>query len=109
MGKIVVSENVTLDGIIQDPAGDEGFRAGGWAGRITDRPEVAKTAPGEALGSEAMLLVRRTYEWMAARWPSRAGVLADRLNGQPKYVVSATLDHPAWNNTTALWSMEVRG
>jgi dihydrofolate reductase len=102
MGKIVVSENVTLDGIIQDPAGDEGFRVGGWVGRITDRPAVAKTALDDAMGSEAMLLGRRTYEWMAARWPSRTGVLADMLNSQPKYVVSATLQHPAWNNSTVL-------
>ena len=102
MGKIVVSENVTLDGIIQDPAGDEGFKLGGWVGRLSDRPAVAKTALDDAIGSEAMLLGRRTYEWMAARWPSRTGVLADRLNSQPKYVVSATLEHPAWNNSTVL-------
>src|SRR5690348_15026445 len=102
MGKIVVSENVTLDGIIQDPAGDEGFKLGGWVGRISDRPAVAKTALDDAMSSEAMLLGRRTYEWLAARWPSRTGVLADRLNGQPKYVVSATLAHPAWNNSTVL-------
>ena len=102
MGKIVVSENVTLDGIIQDPAGDEGFRAGGWLGRISDRPAVAKTALDDAMGTEAMLLGRRTYEWLAARWPSRTGVLADRLNSQPKFVVSATLEHPAWKNSTVL-------
>ena len=102
MGKIVVSENVTLDGIIQDPAGDEGFKLGGWVGRLSDRPAVAKTALDDAIGSEAMLLGRRTYEWLAARWPSRTGVLADKLNGQPKYVVSATLEHPAWNNSTVL-------
>jgi dihydrofolate reductase len=102
MGKIVVSENVTLDGIIQDPAGDEGFKVGGWVGRLSDRPAVAKTALDDAMGSEAMLLGRRTYEWLAARWPSRTGVLADRLNSQPKYVVSATLEHPAWNNSTVL-------
>jgi len=109
MGKIVVSENVTLDGIIQDPAGDEGFKLGGWVGRLSDRPAVAKTALDDAIGSEAMLLGRRTYEWLAARWPSRTGVLADKLNGQPKYVVSATLEHPAWNNSTVLGGDVVSG
>ena len=102
MGKIVVSENVTLDGVIQDPAGDEGFRAGGWVGLIKDSPQLAKLALDEALAAEALLLGRRSYEWFAARWPSRSGELADRLNSLPKYVVSATLEHPAWNNSTVL-------
>ena len=102
MGKIVVSDNVSLDGVIQDPAGDEGFRVGGWVGRIADRAELNKLALDEALGSEALLLGRRTYEWFAARWPSRSGELADRLNSLPKYVVSSTLADPAWNNTMVL-------
>jgi dihydrofolate reductase len=102
MGKIVVSENVTLDGVIQDPAGDEGFRLGGWAGLIGNSPQLAKLALDEALGAGAFLLGRRSYEWLAARWPSRSGELADRLNSLPKYVVSSTLEHPAWNNTTVL-------
>ena len=90
--------------VIQDPAGDEGLRHGGWVGRIGEggREEVAKVALDEALGTEAMLLGRRTYEFLAARWPSRTGALADRLNGKAKYVVSSTLQHPAWNNTTVL-------
>jgi dihydrofolate reductase len=102
MGKIVVSDNVTLDGVIQDPAGDEGFRAGGWVGLIKDSPRLSKLALDEALGAEAWLLGRRSYEWFAARWPSRRGELADRLNSLPKYVVSSTLEHPAWNNSTVL-------
>ena len=102
MGKIVVSDNVTLDGVIQDPAGDEGFRGGGWVGPIKDRPQLSKLALDEALGAEALLLGRRSYEWFAARWPSRGGELADRLNTLPKYVVSSTLEHPAWNNSTVL-------
>jgi dihydrofolate reductase len=102
MGKIVVSENITLDGVIQDPAGDEGFRHGGWVGLIGNSPQLGKLALDEALGQQAFLLGRRTYEWLAARWPSRSGALADRLNSLPKYVVSATLEHPAWNNTTVL-------
>ena len=102
MGKIVVSENVTLDGVIQDPAGDEGFRVGGWVGLIKDSPQLGKLALDEAQGTEALLLGRRSYEWFAARWPSRSGELADRLNSLPKYVVSSSLGHPAWNNSTVL-------
>ncbi|HEY8236244.1 MAG TPA: dihydrofolate reductase family protein [Gaiellaceae bacterium] len=102
MGTIVISENVSLDGVIQDPAGDEGFRVGGWVGLIKDSPELSKLALDEALGAEALLLGRRSYEWFAARWPSRSGELADRLNSLPKYVVSSTLEDPAWNNSTIL-------
>jgi len=102
MGKMVISENVTLDGVVQDPAGDEGFRVGGWVGLIKDRPELNKLALDEALGAEALLLGRRSYEWFAARWPSRSGELADRLNSLPKYVVSSTLEDPDWNNSTVL-------
>ena len=102
MGKIVISENVSIDGVVQDPAGEEGFRHGGWVGRITDRPEVGKLALDEALGAEAFLLGRRSYEWFAAKWPSRSGALADRLNSMPKYVVSSTLEDPDWNNTMVL-------
>ena len=102
MGKVVVSDNVSLDGVIQDPAGDEGFARGGWVGLIKDRPELSKVALDEALGSEAMLMGRRTYQWFAARWPSRSGRLADRLNSLPKYVVSSTLEHADWNNSTVL-------
>jgi dihydrofolate reductase len=102
MGKIVVSDNVTLDGVVQDPAGDEGFRVGGWVGLIGNSPQLAKLALDEALAAGAFLLGRRSYEWLGARWPSRSGELADRLNGMPKYVVSATLEHPAWNNTSVL-------
>src|SRR5215470_14940090 len=102
MGRIIVSENVSLDGVIQDPAGDEGFRVGGWVGLIKDSPQLSKLALDEALGAEALLLGRRSYEWFAARWPSRSGELADRLNGLRKYVVSSSLEHPAWNNSTVL-------
>jgi dihydrofolate reductase len=102
MGKIVVSDNVTLDGVIQDPAGDEGFRVGGWVGLIKNSPQLNKLALDEALGAGAWLLGRRSYEWFAARWPSRSGELADRLNSLPKYVVSSTLKEPKWNNSTVL-------
>jgi dihydrofolate reductase len=102
MGRIVVSDNVSLDGVIQDPAGDEGFERGGWVGLIKDRPGVNKLALDDALGAEALLLGRRSYEWFAGRWPSRSGELADRLNSMPKYVVSSTLHEPDWNNSTVL-------
>src|SRR5438132_10532380 len=102
MGKIVVSDNVSLDGVIQDPAGDEGFRLGGWVGLMKDSPQLNRLALDEALGAEALLLGRRSYEWFAARWPSRSGELADRLNSLPKYIVSSTLEDPDWNNSTVL-------
>jgi dihydrofolate reductase len=102
MGKIIISDNVSLDGVIQDPAGDEGFSRGGWVGLIKDRPGVSKLALDEALGTEALLLGRRSYEWMAGRWPTRGGELADRLNSLPKYVVSSTLEDPDWSNSTVL-------
>jgi len=102
MARIILSDNVSLDGVIQDPAGDEGFDRGGWVGLIKDRPELAQLALDEALSTGAFLMGRRTYEWFASRWPSRTGALADRLNGAPKFVVSATLDQPSWTNTTVL-------
>ncbi len=102
MGRIVVSDNVSIDGVIQDPAGDEGFERGGWVGLIKDRPGVNKLALDDALGAEALLLGRRSYEWFAGRWPSRSGELADRLNSMPKYVVSSTLHEADWNNSTVL-------
>jgi dihydrofolate reductase len=104
MARIVISENVSLDGVIQDPAGDEGFRLGGWVGRVGDRgrEEAANVLLNEALRTEALLLGRRTYEFLAARWPSRSGELADRLNSLPKYVVSSTLEDPDWSNSTVL-------
>jgi dihydrofolate reductase len=103
MGKIVVSDNVTVDGVVQDPTGEEGFRHGGWFARAgtSDREAFARAALDEALAAEAFLMGRRTYEWLASRWPSRTGPLADRLNSIPKYVVSSTLE-PDWNNCTVI-------
>jgi dihydrofolate reductase len=102
MGRIIVSDNITLDGVIQDPAGDEGFEHGGWVGLLKDSPQLNQLALDEALDAEAWLLGRHSYEWFAARWPLRSGALADRLNGLPKYVVSATLEQATWNNSTIL-------
>jgi dihydrofolate reductase len=104
MGKIVISTNASLDGVVQDPDGVEGFRLGGWFYQFggTDLEAWAKIELEEALGAEALLLGRRSDEWFASRWPSRAGEFADRLNSLPKYVVSSTLEHPRWSNATVL-------
>jgi dihydrofolate reductase len=104
MGKIVISTNVSLDGVVQDPDGKEGFRLGGWFARFggEDIEEWAKVELEEALGTEALLLGRRSDEWFGTRWASRSGEWADRLNSMPKYVVSSTLQEPKWNNSTVL-------
>ena len=106
MGTIVLSgpQNVTLDGVIQDPDGAEGFRLGGWFNQYgaTDLDPWGKVALEEALGAEAWLLGRRSYEFFGTRWRPRSGALADRLNSLPKYVVSSTLDDLDWNNSQIL-------
>ena len=104
MGKIVISTNVSLDGVVQDPDGKEGFRRGGWFGQFggQDLEAWGKVSLDEALRTEALLLGRRSDEWFAARWASRSGEWADRLNRLPKYVVSETLDDPKWTNATVL-------
>ena len=106
MGKIVMSgpQNVSLDGVVQDPDGEEGFRLGGWFNQFggKDLEEWAKVALDEALGAEAWLLGRRSYEFFGARWRPRSGALADRLNSLPKYVVSSTLEEAKWTNSTVL-------
>jgi dihydrofolate reductase len=104
MGRIVISTNVTLDGVVQDPDGQEGFKQGGWFFQVEDkdREEWAKVELDEALRAEALLLGRRSDAWFAARWTSRSGEWADRLNRMPKFVVSSTVAEPAWNNSTVL-------
>lgn len=106
MGKIVMSgpQNVSLDGVVQDPDGAEGFSLGGWFIEFggKDLEPWNKVALEEALRAEAWLLGRRSYEFFAARWQPRDGELADRLNAMPKYVVSSTLERPDWNNSTVL-------
>ena len=102
MGKIVISENVSLDGVIEDPTGAEGLSVGGWFWE-TDRGEDGERFTlDKTLSARALLLGRRTYGFFAATWPSRSGDLADRMNSLPKYVVSSTLEDPVWNNSTLL-------
>jgi dihydrofolate reductase len=104
MGTIVVFENVTLDGVTQDPTGEEGVSGEDWRAGLgpTDREAWAKVVLDDALGARVLLLGRRSHEYFAARWPSRDGELAEKLNGMPKYVVSTTLTDPGWHNSTVL-------
>src|SRR5215471_11902666 len=101
MGRIVVTEFVSLDGVMEDPGGAEDFKYGGWTFEI-DRGEGDKFKLDETFDSEALLLGRVTYEGFAEAWPSREGEFADKFNTMPKYVVSSTLREPTWNNTTVL-------
>jgi len=106
MGKIVMSgpQNVSLDGVVQDPDGQEGFKLGGWFVEFGGKDLEAwnKLALDEALGAEAWLLGRRSYEFFEARWRPRSGELADRLNTMTKYIVSSSLEYPDWNNSMLL-------
>lgn len=104
MGKLVISENVSLDGVVQDPTGEEGFARGGWFLQVADqdREAWAKLEFDEARAAEALLLGRRSDEFFAARWLSRSGEWADRLNSMPKYVMSSRIKEPKWSNSTVL-------
>jgi dihydrofolate reductase len=102
MGRIVVTEFVSLDGVIEDPGGSEGFKHAGWSFEIDRGEEGDKFKLDEAFDAEALLLGRVTYEGFAAAWPSREGEFADKFNSMPKYVVSSTLEAPEWNNSTVL-------
>jgi dihydrofolate reductase len=102
MGRIVVTEFISLDGVIEDPGGAEDFKYGGWTFEIERGEDGDKFKLDETMQSEALLLGRRTYEGFAAAWPSREGEFADKFNNMPKYVVSSTLKDPDWNNTTVL-------
>jgi dihydrofolate reductase len=102
MGKIVVTEFVSLDGVMEDPGGAEDFKYGGWTFAISRGDEGDKFKLDETLTAAALLLGRVTYEGFAAAWPSREGEFADKFNTMPKYVVSSKLQDPEWNNTTVL-------
>jgi len=102
VGRIVVTEFVSLDGVMEDPGGSESFKHGGWTFEIARGDEGDKFKLDETLSSEALLLGRVTYEGFAAAWPSREGDFADKFNSMPKYVVSSTLAEPEWTNSTVL-------
>jgi dihydrofolate reductase len=102
VGRIVVTEFVSLDGVMEAPGGGESFRHGGWSFEINRGDEGDKFKLDEALEADALLLGRVTYEGFAAAWPSREGEFADKFNTMPKYVVSSTLEEPEWNNSTVL-------
>jgi dihydrofolate reductase len=104
MGRLVISTNVSLDGVVQDPDGKEGFRHGGWLTRsdASDLEAWTGILADEAFRTAALLLGRRSDEWFAARWMGRSGEWAERLNSLPKYVVSSTDAQPQWSNCTVL-------
>jgi dihydrofolate reductase len=102
VGRIVVTEFVSLDGVMEGPGGDDNFVRGAWSFEFDRGEDGDKFKLDETLATEALLLGRRTYEGFAAAWPSREGEFADKFNNMPKYVVSSTLEDPEWNNTTVL-------
>jgi dihydrofolate reductase len=102
MGRIVVTEFVSLDGVMEDPGGSEDFKHGGWSFKFDRGDAGNQFKADETMGADAMLLGRKTYEGFAAAWPSREGEFADKFNSMPKYVVSSTLKDPDWTGTTVL-------
>ena len=102
MGTIVVTEFVSLDGVMEDPGGAEDYKYGGWTFEIDRGDEGNRFKLDEAMQSDALLLGRVTYEGFAEAWPSREGEFADKFNSMPKYVVSTTLEAPKWTNSTVL-------
>jgi dihydrofolate reductase len=101
MGRIVITEFVSLDGVMEAPGGED-FKYPGWSFEFDRGDEGNQFKLDETLQSEALLLGRRTYEGFAGAWPSREGEFADKFNNMPKYVVSSTLENPEWNNSTVL-------
>jgi dihydrofolate reductase len=102
MGQIVVTEFISLDGVVEDPGGSEDFKHGGWSFEFSRGDEGDKFKLDELMAAEALLLGRKTFEGFAAAWPSREGEFADKFNNMPKYVVSSTLSDPDWNNSTVI-------
>jgi dihydrofolate reductase len=104
MGRVVVTEFVTLDGVIEDPGGAESFDRGGWAFRFEQGEEGGKFKFDELMASDAQLLGRRTYDGFAKAWPTMEGTgeFGEKMNAMPKFVVSSTLENPEWENTTVL-------
>ena len=108
MGRIVITEFVSLDGVVEDPGGSEDFKYGGWTFEIERGDDGNQFKLDETMSAEALLLGRVTYEGFAAAWPERDGEFADKFNSMPKYVVSSTLKDPSWTNTTVLNGNDLR-
>jgi dihydrofolate reductase len=102
MGRIVVTEFISLDGVIEDPGGSEDFEHGGWSFEISRGDEGDRFKLDELMESDALLLGRTTYEGFAEAWPSREGEFADKFNQMPKYVVSESMDEAGWENSTVI-------
>jgi dihydrofolate reductase len=102
VGRIVVTEFISLDGVIEDPGGSESFRDGGWTFEYGQDEQGGKFKLDETLESDALLLGRVTYEGFAAAWPALQGEFADKFNSMPKYVVSTTLTEPSWTNSSVI-------
>jgi dihydrofolate reductase len=102
VGRIVVTEFVSLDGVMEDPGGSEGTKHAGWSFEFSRGDEGDKFKLDETMGSDALLLGRKTFEGFAEAWPSRDGEFADKFNSMPKYVVSSTLQDPDWTNSTVI-------
>ncbi len=102
MRTVIVTEFISLDGVIEAPGGEEGYKHTGWTFDLEPDPTMYDFKLEEAREVEALLLGRRTYEGFAGAWPEREGEFADKFNSMPKYVVSSTLTDPAWNNTTVI-------
>jgi dihydrofolate reductase len=102
MGKVVITEFISLDGVVEDPGGAEDFKYGGWTFEIERGDAGNKFKLDETMAAEALLLGRKTYEGFAAAWPEREGEFADKFNNMPKYVVSSTLSDPEWTNSTVI-------
>ncbi len=102
MGRLVVTEYISVDGVVEAPSGSEQFARTGWTDHFSRGPEGDQFKVDETMAADAQLLGRVTYELFAASWPQFEGEFADRFNGMPKYVVSSTLSDPEWNNTIVL-------
>src|SRR4051795_8987754 len=102
MGKIVVTEFISLDGVVEDPGGAEDFKHGGWSFEFSRGEEGDKFKYDELMAADALLLGRRTFDGFAGAWPSQEGEFADKFNNMPKYVVSSTLSDPEWTNSTVV-------
>ena len=107
MGNVIVSQFITVDGVVEDPGGSENFERGGWAFEFDRGDDGNQFKLDEVMAAEALLLGRTTYEGFAEAWPTRDGEFADKFNGMAKYVVSSTLSDPEWNNTQVIGTGDV--